>query len=860
MCIRCLELAWIAGLVFVGGIGAEVVEAKEPTAEDIARCEREKAAREKQWQDLYLATHPGHVGAIPPNPAPYICGPVPDDPPQVDLPDAGGARREYHGFDVPNRYADDMRVGSPRTGLRERQEERRRRVEANQEKYGSGVSTHAPSPAAEPEMRREESPAPLGEHSSQDQGADDVVVSGDSRRDDDSVGADSRESGSSSLENAPDSKQGEVPSPPGGDSNNDESRVVGSARFSGWKKALLGIVAALFAVAAVMCGIGVVGARRGRVWRMVIPWSNRRRQSLVLLEDSDSDREQFFKVDVPVGGQMKSTPEGGVVVVDAAGEVVSEIKAPWAVDAAGRLVETHYVVDDARGGITQVIVPTEKTVFPVLADPDEEKPSWWQKTKNAGSKVWGGTKNVAKKTWHGTKRVAHGVKTSVRKGAGWVGRKHTQARVASQVAVDHYSKSDSKVVRGVARTGQVGMHVGDGVYEVGEQTVEGTAPLVGMGADDGPGVAESWKEGPGALVGASDTVSVGQAWKQLGKDTVAWDEFARGEYAKGVGKAGTNILGLVYGGKGVQSVSRVGRVGRRVGRSLRETDRLEGGARRVERLEPTRPVSGDKVAPSRHEHSGPVREHPVTDVEAPGGDVPRTVPVPVDKKPAPVRGVVLTIPDSGVWKEYPNPQAVDHFLRNDLFLPPGSKPFGVDEHGRALSELEYAQTYLRRDPLARYPLAFDEGEKVVPRWREDVDRGFAADPPPVRRLLSEVPAGKLFARIGYPGGTNFTDPGVPFKDLAMPAHNLAQEYHVYELVDPSKLDDDWVIIEGKVAKDHAQPGGGPQYLFEGPHPMTGEIGIRSAKEIFNFKIFRELDDREIAGVLETIWKQMKGGK
>lgn len=95
------------------------------------------------------------------------------------------------------------------------------------------------------------------------------------------------------------------------------------------------------------------------------------RQRFVLLADETSDREHRFDMDVPEGGQMVKNPDGSVDVLDADGNVVNHVKAPWAYDATGRPVETYYEVDNDTGEIVQHIDPDRTTVFPVLADPEE---------------------------------------------------------------------------------------------------------------------------------------------------------------------------------------------------------------------------------------------------------------------------------------------------------------------------------------------------------------------------------------------------------------------------------------------------------------------------------------------------------
>ncbi|WP_158548209.1 hypothetical protein [Desertihabitans brevis] len=59
--------------------------------------------------------------------------------------------------------------------------------------------------------------------------------------------------------------------------------------------------------------------------------------------------------------------DGRVSVLDADGEVVLGIEAPWAVDAAGEAIPTRYAVDGRT--LTQVVETDASTEFPVVADP-----------------------------------------------------------------------------------------------------------------------------------------------------------------------------------------------------------------------------------------------------------------------------------------------------------------------------------------------------------------------------------------------------------------------------------------------------------------------------------------------------------
>jgi ADP-ribosyltransferase exoenzyme len=88
---------------------------------------------------------------------------------------------------------------------------------------------------------------------------------------------------------------------------------------------------------------------------------------------------------------------------------------------------------------------------------------------------------------------------------------------------------------------------GKGFVGGAKEMVTGIAPLVGLGPDGGPGVADSWKamgKGLAPLVGlgGANAPGVGDAWKQFGKGAIRYDEWTGGEKAKA---AGGNLFDLV---------------------------------------------------------------------------------------------------------------------------------------------------------------------------------------------------------------------------------------------------------------------------------------------------------------------------
>ncbi|MFF4509297.1 DUF2599 domain-containing protein [Streptomyces sp. NPDC001401] len=86
-----------------------------------------------------------------------------------------------------------------------------------------------------------------------------------------------------------------------------------------------------------------------------------------VLRGNSAPSEFAYPVDVPAGGRLALTKGGGILVLDARGLPRGGFSAPWAKDATGRSVPTHYEV---RGDTVVQVVPHDRsTSYPVVADP-----------------------------------------------------------------------------------------------------------------------------------------------------------------------------------------------------------------------------------------------------------------------------------------------------------------------------------------------------------------------------------------------------------------------------------------------------------------------------------------------------------
>ncbi|WP_336086834.1 hypothetical protein [Nocardia sp. SSK8] len=104
--------------------------------------------------------------------------------------------------------------------------------------------------------------------------------------------------------------------------------------------------------------------------QLTIPTSNGGERTLVLINHPDAPVRYRFDQSVPVGGRLEKNPDGSISVLDAAGTPVGHIQRPWAYDALGREVDTDYQVDGDT--LLQTIYPTEDTLYPILADPEDD--------------------------------------------------------------------------------------------------------------------------------------------------------------------------------------------------------------------------------------------------------------------------------------------------------------------------------------------------------------------------------------------------------------------------------------------------------------------------------------------------------
>ncbi|GAA2046787.1 hypothetical protein [Leifsonia soli] len=96
-----------------------------------------------------------------------------------------------------------------------------------------------------------------------------------------------------------------------------------------------------------------------------------------VIEDASAPKRYDYPISVPAGQHLQLNEDGSASVVTPDGVPSLAVAAPWAKDANGNAVLTHYEVQGSA--LTQVIDFAATTVFPVVADPSVTW-LWWGRT------------------------------------------------------------------------------------------------------------------------------------------------------------------------------------------------------------------------------------------------------------------------------------------------------------------------------------------------------------------------------------------------------------------------------------------------------------------------------------------------
>lgn len=94
-----------------------------------------------------------------------------------------------------------------------------------------------------------------------------------------------------------------------------------------------------------------------------------------VIENAEAPTRYEYPMTLPTGASLRAVDDGSIEVADAAGVAFAIIAAPWAKDANGSAVATHYEIQGAT--LAQIVEHNVGgIVFPVVADPKASF-LWW---------------------------------------------------------------------------------------------------------------------------------------------------------------------------------------------------------------------------------------------------------------------------------------------------------------------------------------------------------------------------------------------------------------------------------------------------------------------------------------------------
>lgn len=86
-----------------------------------------------------------------------------------------------------------------------------------------------------------------------------------------------------------------------------------------------------------------------------------------VIDNAGAPKRYDYPMGLPWGQNLQMNADGSVIAAGVEGAVSAYVEAPWAKDANGNPVPTHYEINGST--LTQVIDFTANTAFPVVADP-----------------------------------------------------------------------------------------------------------------------------------------------------------------------------------------------------------------------------------------------------------------------------------------------------------------------------------------------------------------------------------------------------------------------------------------------------------------------------------------------------------
>jgi hypothetical protein len=593
---------------------------------------------------------------------------------------------------------------------------------------------------------------------------------------------------------------------------------------------------------------------KGGQSKITVPDPGGGRRTLFLIHDRSSSHESVIPVDVPPGGHMSVGPDGSVTVVDADGNPVSTVDAPWAYDADGTPIPTHYEIRD--GHLVQIVdtVGIENILYPILADP-----------LSGGENAATGRSITATPLYNGQDAIS-----GQPGGIAVVG--------APDPGYSPYQPTTDTVKDGTDLTvdqggGTTNRYTGTGTgTDAGlPYTTEATTDTYQQMAED-QAAAEQSADDAAARAEVDRDEAVRESAAERGRDDwfseqgaaltslFRFSQNVRGANGiDGFAEAGSDLLGL---GKSVaQSAVEynrdpTGTTGEVLGNALR-LDALEhegpgywaqqmrldagvavltgpfaeaGAASRAAsvagRLEPgIARTAADEVAEGLGR--GGVEPGATRATVAPESSAPASNPIPAPS-PKPATGIGAYPDTAGI-----DPEAVRLF-------PPDATPYGPGGTPETL-RAEFI------DPTTG--------------WYKYPDHlGFVVDPAtslPVYERLPQFPPGAVFDRFGPPRGEFLGADGDPFPARSLPPESAAAPYYRYIVDQP--LPPDLAVLTGEIAQAFAADGGGTQFVVIRIDPATGHPILTNGEkytESTNIDAFSRLTIEEMirdVNIIEQIY-------
>ncbi|MEI4741772.1 glycohydrolase toxin TNT-related protein [Rhodococcus erythropolis] len=603
-----------------------------------------------------------------------------------------------------------------------------------------------------------------------------------------------------------------------------------------------------------------------------------------LIHDQASSHESVIPVTVPPGGHMSVNPDGTVTVFDADGNLVSTIDAPWAYDANGTPIPTHYEIRD--GQLVQVVdtAGIENILYPILADP-----------LYGGDNVASGQSMTATALPNGQEAISgqpDGVAVVGTPDPGYT------AYVPNQDTMK--PGSEMTVDQGDGTTNRYDNPVDSGDAELEVTTVPTTEALDTMAAAQEDANQES-------AVAAAQAKDDRDEWL---RETAA--ERARDDWFSEQGSILSSLFRFsqnVRGANGIDGLAEAGSDLLGLGKSVAQAvvaynqdpsgttrDVLES-ALRLDALREEGPQYwyqqiqldagaavltgpfaeaglGTRVASTATRVEAGIARTAADDViegiGRTGVDAGATAPV---KPPAtaPVKPPTTSAADPGLAPGRPPVAAIDPATPTATpALPPATPalspspkpttgvgaypdPAGIDPQAVRLFPPD-ATPYGPGGTLAMWEATFID--PATGRWGWPDHQGFVIDSAtgkPIYELLPQFPPGAAFDRFGKPRGEFLGADGDIFPARSLPPQNAVQPYYQYVLDQP--LPPDLAVLTGRIAPEYAAPGGGTQFLVVRIDDTTGLPILTAGSDYTDINTYSRLTIQEMlrANIIRQIY-------